>query len=53
MKNTRSTLSYHIFGLLMFIDENQKQYYLSNFNLLNETNRNENKLKANPNLMYS
>jgi len=54
MKNTtRSTLISHIFGLLVFIGENQKQYYLSNSNLLNQTQRNENKLETNPDLMCS
>ena len=50
---TRSTLISHIFGLLVFISENKKQYYLIIFNLLNQTERNENKLKTNPDLMYT
>jgi len=51
--NTRSTLISHIFGLLVFISENQKQYYLYISDLLNQTKRNENKLKINSDLMYT
>ena len=54
MKNTtRSTLIRHIFGFLVFISENQKQDYLSNSDLWNKTQRNENKLKINSDLMYT